>query len=436
MITNVKNNMHELVFTVVLVLLLLAAGLYSAFYDILEDGLLLEGSTINAVDVSGMDWQRAIESVSEEEQKRMIDTIVLHVTVDDKSAVYTAQDVMASTDAREVLVSVLKEPLAYGGMLSRVDALFTVRKGIEIPISLIYQPKDVYAIAQEFAQQFTVEPVEASLYMDENLNYAYTPDQPGKKLDHGILAKEMLNRLEEGDMSPIQLKTAQVPAPVQESVLRNSVVLMSTVETKLPKDSDAKALLREYAAAINGKAIYPGETFSLLSCFEEAGIELTAQEPTSQLAGTFYNAALLADARVVKREENQRPTEYLPIGLDAAFSAKQDLVLSNSAKFALHIVSFIREGNLVVEIHGQPVRNSPEIRLRSVIDREIDPDPPLFISDSSLKSGAQVLETAAEPGYRVSSYREYFQDDLIVKSELLDLDIYSAVQAIYRKSDK
>lgn len=433
MVKRLIDQIRELLFTALLIVCLLGMGLYTSFAAVLEEGTLLSGSKVNTLDVSGLQIEQAIEHVSRAEEARILDKIVLRVKVGKTERTFTAKDVGASTDSAAALTAAFA-PVTQGNAVGRINALYKLRQGITVPVSLVCDPSKVYDLAQEFASQFEQEAQDASLMINiESGGYEFTADQPGYRLDAALLSRTMWERLQAGDMTPIEMELSEVPASVSEAILRESVVRLSAYETALPTDRAQVKALKQFAQVLNGAVVKPGEIFSLRDHCKQAGITPDSGRAASQAAGTLYNAALLADARRVGREANGRPQEYLPIGLDAALSQKQDLVLSNPGRTPMYIAAACYSGYFVVEVHGQPLREEQEIRLRGVIDRTIEPDPPLFISDSHLKNGTQVVETQPQPGYRVSSYREYYQNGMIVKSELLDLDIYPPIQGIYRK---
>jgi vancomycin resistance protein YoaR len=172
------------------------------------------------------------------------------------------------------------------------------------------------------------------------------------------------------------------------------------------------------ARRINGQIIAPREEFSFnravgpreteTSDFEAAPV-LTSKGKMlglgggiCQVAGTLYNAALLANLGIMERHPHSQVVRYLPPGRDATVAQDgTDLVLKNTSE--------------------QPVRLKAEVRDNHLTFSFWSPQPK--------KSEVQIVTTsrpAGIPGYRVGviTERVVVREGKIVRRERLSEDRY------------
>ncbi len=427
------EHLLDLMFTAAMIIAMFAMGIYTAQSAILDGAALLPGSSINGVDVSGMDPDRARELVIQQEEARLLGQVSLKLSAGAGERSYRAEDLGAFTDARERVDELFAQMLK-GGMLSRTNAYYRVRDGAQVDIAVLYDAEKVEETCRAFCALFYKPPENASVKLaGDGKGFDYISDQNGAQVDFIDLFHAAWAQLESGESATVQVQIKAIPAAVSEVSLRESIMALSTCETELAVEEGE--LARTLLDAVNGYVLSVGGTIDLKALLYQ-GVRVPAQEQAvvSQIAGTLYDALLLAGANKVERHPNARPVEYLPIGLDAALDDAHNLIMRNDARFPLYVLAAWQEGKIKIEVHGRPGNLDETVRIRSVIVKPIEPpSTPLFIDDPTLPAGKQQLVTAAQEGYRVSSYREVLRDGKVVINELLAMDVYPAVQEVYNR---
>ena len=115
--------------------------------------------------------------------------------------------------------------------------------------------------------------------------------------------------------------------------------------------------------AINGTIVYPGQTFSLN---KTVGKRTTSKGyraayiftgPTThtmgvgggvcQVASTMFNAALLANFKIVERHQHSQRVTYVPLGRDAAiYWGAEDFKFKNNTNYPVKIVMYCKNGKI------------------------------------------------------------------------------------------
>lgn len=430
-----RASAGSIVMTAGLIALMVGGGILVALNLVAGDGRLPEGSTINDVPVAGMDVPQAVEAVVAAYEPAMLEGVRLVVRAQGTEQIFTAEDLGASTDIRPQLQDMLAPFRGSGGLFARADAALKLRNGVQLRFSVVYDASAVANAADAFAKTVYLEPRDATLRIDSGTHeFVYSREENGQSIDASALAARMMDRLLQGVAMPIDVEPTVLAPAITQDTLRENIALLGEYQVELPAGEEDIASIRPLVEAINGAVMRPGEPFSLKEWLEAAGIELPqAEEPASRMASALYNAALLADAVKVDRSPLEELPEYVPAGLNAALSREKDLVLQCDAALPYYIVASIRTEKIHVEVYGRQERSKPQVRLRGVVDSTTPPtDAPLFLTDNALKKGQQELVTEAKDGCRISSYRDYYQGEVFLNSELLALDRYPPVQAVYR----
>lgn len=130
------------------------------------------------------------------------------------------------------------------------------------------------------------------------------------------------------------------------------------------------ANIRLAASFFDGKILKPGERLSYNETvgrrtksrgFRVAGVFINGQHDTGvgggicQVSTTLYNAALLSDLKIVRRQSHSLPVPYVPRGRDATVDyGNIDLVIENNTDGPIAIDSEYRPGQITFRVLGQP----------------------------------------------------------------------------------
>jgi vancomycin resistance protein YoaR len=124
-----------------------------------------------------------------------------------------------------------------------------------------------------------------------------------------------------------------------------------------------------------------------------------------QVASTFHAAAFLAGLEVVDHTPHSRPSEYIPMGLDATVVwPRVDLVVQNPFPFPLTVRASPADGRLVVELHGRSRARSVDWRTRVL---STQPFSDRYVEDPELAPGHQRVSQRGIRGFLVLRQRTY-----------------------------
>lgn len=428
-----RQHAPDILFAAIMLLIMFFMGMYTALLSVVQGSTLMDGSSINGIDVSRMDPDQAVDYVVGIEEERLLGGIELTLSAQGREMRCDAGDLGATTDARE-LVSLLIGGTAEGSLMGRAEAYYALRDGAQCEITVAFDSDRVNAICRDFSELFYRAPVDASLRLsDAGDAFDYVPDQDGARVDRTALYQEVWEKLHEQRQVRVAVDVLSVSADVPLKALTDNTMLLAFYETRV--DVEHAEAVEALAARLNGSAMQGSDSLDLRAVLygEEGLVPGEEAYAASQIAGTLYDALLLAGADKVERHPNDRPPDYVEIGLDAALDGERNLIMQNNTRFPMYILAGVNGGTLRVEVHGRLMRVDETIQLRTGSIRAIMPDPPLFIDDSSLPEGELRLVTEAENGYRVSAYREVLVDDKVTSNELLSMDIYPAVQEVYHR---
>jgi vancomycin resistance protein YoaR len=126
-----------------------------------------------------------------------------------------------------------------------------------------------------------------------------------------------------------------------------------------------------------------------------------------QLAGTLYNAALLADLDTTERHRHSTPVDYIPLGQDATVSwGSKDFAFRNPVGMPVLIRARVAGEKVVVEVFGGEEAGY----------------------DVSLETDGWEVPSPygedGEPGIEVTLYRVRSREGSVVEREYLHRDYY------------
>ena len=207
-------------------------------------------------------------------------------------------------------------------------------------------------------------------------------------------------------------------------------------ETRYATDSahvDRTFNLRLAASKVNGKVIFPGETFDFNAVVGPRDVghgyrvaKVIADGElidgigggTCQIAGTLHGAALFAGLEIVARTPHTRPSFYIKMGLDAAVAYPTvNLKIRNPYPYPVVLNETVSGGMVRADVLG-PKRTHTITFVRRI--EEIIPFSEREVADDSLKTGTRVITQRGIPGFKVMRLRIVRQGPFAVRERTLD----------------
>jgi vancomycin resistance protein YoaR len=192
------------------------------------------------------------------------------------------------------------------------------------------------------------------------------------------------------------------------------------------------------ASRIDGTVLAPGEIFSYnrtvgprveSAGFRDAPVIIKGELVPGvgggicQVSSTLYNAALLADLKIVHRAHHAFPVHYLPAGRDATVvDGAIDLRFQNDSDAPVCISAAARRGRLTFRIFGKTVPGR-SVRI-ALANHSVQPPGTETVLDRTVKPGGRVIKDKGHAGHRVTVYRIVEINGLEASREVISRDRY------------
>lgn len=202
--------------------------------------------------------------------------------------------------------------------------------------------------------------------------------------------------------------------------------------------------IRVASSKLNGLVLLPGDHVSFNdsvgrrteeSGFQVAGVYKDGKHDVDvgggicQVSTTLYNAALLANLKILQRHNHSMPVPYVPLGQDATVDyGALDLAIENNTSGPIAICSEYHPGKLTFRILG---KKDPGLRVKieSTGKQKWDPGTQI-VADSTLPPGTKKVIDKGAAGESVKTYRVVYRDGKEVQRQSLGTSYYKGGQRI------
>lgn len=257
------------------------------------------------------------------------------------------------------------------------------------------------------------------------------------QVDEDNLYEAALGAIKAGE--PLELPLKEAPKQVPDEELAKIHEVVSDYSTTFNSRMTTRcANIKLASSKINGLILMPGQKFSFNDTvgrrtveagFQLAGVYKNGRHDTGigggicQVSTTLYNAALFANLDIVRRSNHSMPVPYVPVGRDATVDyGNLDLVIENTMDSPIALISRYQPGRLDFKVLGtkQPgitvrVYQGPAKSLPVRERRVVDPTLP--------KGKTKVVENGSG-GWSLLTYRNVFQNGVLVKKQTLGRSYY------------
>jgi vancomycin resistance protein YoaR len=206
--------------------------------------------------------------------------------------------------------------------------------------------------------------------------------------------------------------------------------------------------IQKATGILNCHVVLPGETFSYNEVvgprtteggWKEANGISNGKEYTLQAGGgvcqtstTLYNALLCGNLNVTDRSKHSIPSDYVDKGLDATVDTSGiDLKFLNDTGAPLYIFMYIKPDpddskylTVTVSLYGKPLPEGIEYKPRSVVTATAVQDQPVYIEDSAIPRGYQLISVQPHDGFTAEAYLDKYVNGVLESSEYLHTDTY------------
>ena len=447
----------------------IVSGLYSGHYpafrkrvEAMEQDTFFDGVHVDDIHLGGLTMEEARQlltgtTVAQDQQ------YALSVTVDGKTWRITQNELPLQRNVE----SVLQEAYALGrqsdpsGSLSPFEYRNQVREQIRMGGAFLYtqvtyDKATVRALADKLSGRVSNPARDATVSSFDfaTRSFQYQKEQSGTFLGSDEIYEAITAQMDARNYNgAINLSTHPQQPTVTQAQLQQDFGLIASYSTDTLASFNRNKNIEIACAALNGTVLESGKTLSFNEVtgrrtvdkgylmapaiaqgrsYEEAG------GGVCQVSSTLFNAAAMADMKIVTSTPHAWPSAYIAPGLDATVDWQSgqkladslDLKIRNNSPYPIFIVSYLTGSNFnrvclcTVEIYGVAPGDGTRIALEAVLSEEPIPSPtprpPEYAPlDELHPTPTQEIIVKGREGYRYKTYRVYYQDGVEVRRELL-----------------
>lgn len=273
--------------------------------------------------------------------------------------------------------------------------------------------------------------------------YEVTPFE----FDVGLLAQRAAEAANSG-ADRMELPMRQSEGRVPRQAVDAIAEVMASFTTKFNAGQVSRSSnIRLAAERLNGIVLMPGEVLSYNETvgkrtaaqgFKPAGVYANGRHEVDygggicQVSTTLFNAALLANLKIVSRQNHSMPVPYVPVGRDATVDyGSIDLRIQNPFDHPIAIASQVKGGTVTFWVLG---RKDPDVSVSIVVDGHSSWGTSVrYIDDPSLEPGTTVVVENGSTGRRCVTWRIVRRKGEVVARERIGESVYRAWPRIVRR---
>ena len=412
--------------------------------EIVRSGKVYDGIYLDELDISGMDYDTAIEKYNNyynSSKKRKI------TFKDELGSFDTTFDALGiSVDVEKAVVDALNFGRT-GNILSRYKEIETLKKDnvTIIPEKTIDRDK-LQEVLENGATDLVKDPVSSTMVRSEGQFIVYE-SQKGIAIDYektdDAVEKEIGNIWKNTPLTLSAATKETEPKYTEKDFYGVDSLLGRCVTEYNIKNSERIANLAVGAKKIADNVVLPGQQFSVYDTVapftEENGYKNAGQYINAELvdgmgggicqvATTLYDAVLEAELQVDERYPHSMTVSYVDKGMDAAIAeGYQDFKFTNNTEYPIYIDAYAGGGTISVAIYGHETRSAGHrIQFESKVIETYKPGEDKTIYDDTLPSGTTNV-TEAHTGYYVEVWKHIYQDGELTDSVKINGSEYQAI---------
>ena len=415
--------------------------------EIVNSKYFLEGVTVEGVAIGGKTMSEAEAMLKELIASKALSG-KLPLTLNDQTYYFDLSTVPVTTNLADVLA--LAFQLARSGNVEDVltEAENIRTNGKAFTLTLQYDFSSISAQVAALAAEIDQPASSATFDKIDKDAHTVTIAQgtSGIAVDQQALVQSITTALMGGDYTtPIA-----IPLQASPSISPDAQVtfLSTSAETSFSGSSSNRIYnIQKGADLINGYVLKPGETFStngvlgtrtlangwkMANAYVSGTTEEQAGGGVCQLSSTLYNAVVKADLEIVSRRNHSMPVSYMRKGLDATINSVGNIIdfkFKNNTDSDVVIFAWTSGKTLHFKLYRCEFATDEydEIRLTSEKIDTIYPSGEMVEElDPTLPVGSEEIVVERKNGERWQSYKNYYKDGKLVKTEKLAVSTYSA----------
>ncbi|MGI5997521.1 MAG: VanW family protein [Lutispora sp.] len=339
-----------------------------------------------------------------------------------------------------------------GSLFNRyIDSILIRMNKKDITIGFSYDKEKVAQFIKNISKEIDSEPIDATIRLVSG-KFQITDEKPGSRLDQEKAVNMISEAIDSKSIANVELPVEVIDAEITRADLSNITDKLGEYSTSFNASNESRSYNIKLATkSVTDVLVRPGETFSLNKTigprlakygYRTAKVIINNEYVDGigggicQVSSTLYNAALLANLKIVERKNHSLPSSYIAMGRDATISGDYiDFKFMNNTPYPLYIYGEVKSNQVRFSIYGKNENKGRQIKIKTEILKKIEPKIKI-IEDSSLPVGTKIVEKKAIPGYVVRSYRVIVENGKEVLVEPLYTDTYRASDGVTRVGTK
>lgn len=339
-----------------------------------------------------------------------------------------------------------------GSLFNRyIDSILIRMNKKDITIGFSYDKEKVAQFIKNISKEIDSEPIDATIRLVSG-KFQITDEKPGSRLDQEKAVNMISEAIDSKSIANVELPVDVIDAEITRADLSNITDKLGEYSTSFNASNESRSYNIKLATkSVTDVLVRPGETFSLNKTigprlakygYRTAKVIINNEYVDGigggicQVSSTLYNAALLANLKIVERKNHSLPSSYIAMGRDATISGDYiDFKFMNNTPYPLYIYGEVKGNQVRFSIYGKNENKGRQIKIKTEILKKIEPKIKI-IEDSSLPVGTKIVEKKAIPGYVVRSYRVIVENGKEVLVEPLYTDTYRASDGVTRVGTK
>lgn len=408
---------------------------------------------IDAVDVSGMTGEQALEALRVKEEEYQTHTVLLEI--DGESVETTYGDLGLSMKNADQMV---EEALSYaksGGVFHRYQAMKELDKeGKNLEVQYGVDQEKMTAVIDEKVRPLEKKATDASITRQDG-KFVITDEVTGKTVDLEASIQAIVTFFE-GDWKNQEAKITLVSQTDEPEITRADLETITdrlgTYTTYCGSGGGRVQNIVSGTKHINGALIMPGEEYSANAAMEpyttengftNAGSYENGKVVQSmgggicQVSSTLYNALILAEIEITERAPHSMMVGYVDPSMDAAIAGTwKDLKFKNNTEHPIYIEGYVSGGNLTFSVYGKETRSADRtVEFKSEVISKTEPEKK-FVATNSGTFGTITRTDAGHTGMKAKLWKIVKENGKEVSRDVFNTSSYMASEATYSVSIK
>ena len=394
---------------------------------------------IHGVPVGGMSLVEAEAALMEHFQPAL-EGQTLQYTINGEAV---AEFTFADFGARFNFIPLVQEAMSHRGLRN-----LWLSHSITEPPGFTVTPERVQSIFAGLSRQVDVEPQNAGFKLQDS-KIVVTAEKDGRSLDIQALSLATEQVLAGFESGVVEIILHTISPEYTKSAFDFTVSVLGSFRTKYDGDDSCPRVynVRLASERISNRVLFPGEVFSagehiaahLPNSGYKAAIVLVKGEPVEDVGGgvcqvvsTLYNAALAAELQIIQRHNHSAPVSYVEKGFDATVAGDYfDLKFKNDTAHPILIVSQMKNGELIITIHGYESRPAGRsIRFSAHKVEVVPPGDYREIVDATVPLGERHVISESQMGYSIELRKHVYIDGKEVEVIKINTSVYKPLQGV------